>query len=74
MICHKCQDGIKHSTEFCDDGNSIDTDSCQNSCSAGVCSYVSKYGSTTCCGNGVKDTSWGEKCDDSNENSNDGCS
>jgi len=54
-----CGDGVVHTGEVCDDGNSVNGDGCDNNCTA------------TACGNGVM--SAGEACDDGNANAYDGC-
>jgi cysteine-rich repeat protein len=55
-----CGDGIKDAGESCDDGNSVDNDSCSNACAGSLC------------GNGVKNGP--EQCDDGNTTSGDCCS
>ncbi len=47
--------------ELCDDGNTNNSDSCNNNCAG---PFV--------CGNGIQET--GEACDDGNNNAGDGCS
>lgn len=74
-----CGDRTVQLPEQCDDGNTVDTDSCTNSCTlrctnnaqcpsgqctGGVC--------TSTCGNGVVDA--GEQCDDGNNRDGDACS
>ena len=54
-----CGDGILQSPpEQCDDGNTIDTDACSNTCLINTC--VPPAPCATTCGNGVADT--GELC------------
>lgn len=57
-----CGDGVVDTEEACDDGNTVNNDSCSNACTTpgGLC------------GNGVKNT--GEQCDDGNTNAGDCCS
>ncbi|MCH8243840.1 MAG: hypothetical protein IH897_14690, partial [Planctomycetes bacterium] len=55
--CSCCGDGIPDAGEFCDDGNTNDTDACRNDCTA--------------CGDGI--VNGGEFCDDGNTNDNDAC-
>jgi cysteine-rich repeat protein len=57
-----CGNGTIDPGEECDDGNAVDGDGCQSTCTLGV---VQK------CGNGVKEGS--EACDDGNEVDGDGC-
>jgi cysteine-rich repeat protein len=52
-----CGDGIINGGEFCDDGNTINTDACRNDCTA--------------CGDGIKNG--GEFCDDGNTINTDAC-
>lgn len=59
-----CGDGVPAFGEQCDDGNDIDSDSCNTRCVVTVASER--------CGNGHTDD--GEECDDGNRNSDDGCS
>jgi cysteine-rich repeat protein len=40
VVAPKCGDGIKNGNEQCDDGNSIDTDSCLNNCEIPYCNLV----------------------------------
>jgi cysteine-rich repeat protein len=56
-----CGDGTVSAGEECDDGNTVDTDSCTNFCQL-----------TDGCGDGNLDP--GESCDDNNIVSGDGCS
>jgi cysteine-rich repeat protein len=56
-----CQDGVLDPGESCDDGNSDDTDSCNNTCRR-----------NSFCGDNVRDD--GEVCDDGDNASGDGCS
>ena len=55
-------DGNLDAGEACDDGNTVDTDCCSNSCQV----------VTPTCGNGTKEC--GEECDDGNTNGDDACS
>jgi len=58
-----CGDGVVTGFEVCDDGNTIDSDSCTNRCTPpGVDPF---------CGDGVIDR--GEQCDDGNRDDADGC-
>ncbi|MDQ3340359.1 MAG: DUF4215 domain-containing protein [Myxococcota bacterium] len=54
-----CGDGLVEGNEMCDDGNDVDTDSCNN-----VCSQPG-------CGDGV--INFDEACDDGNDVEGDGC-
>lgn len=58
-----CGDGIVNGNEQCDDGNSVDNDSCSNACQNVVLPI---------CGDGTVQDS--EQCDDGNIISGDGCS
>ncbi|WP_208729759.1 DUF4215 domain-containing protein [Corallococcus exercitus] len=58
-----CGDGVIQDDEACDDGNVIDGDGCNHTCT-----------STEVCGNGVVDFARGEKCDDGNTLDGDACS
>ena len=58
-----CGNGTIDGSEVCDDGNAIDGDGCDRSCS-----------SKETCNNGVIDAIKGEVCDDGNFTSHDGCS
>jgi cysteine-rich repeat protein len=53
-----CGDGVVGGKEECDDGNSVDGDGCSRDCT-----------SNEKCGNGVRDGSKGEECDDGAANS-----
>jgi cysteine-rich repeat protein len=55
----QCPDGIVASSEVCDDGNTINGDSCDNNCTVSAC------------GNGV--IAGAESCDDGNLINGDGC-
>ncbi len=55
-----CGNGVTQGVEECDDGNSIETDSCTTSCHLAAC------------GDGFVQT--GEQCDDENTSPSDGCS
>jgi cysteine-rich repeat protein len=57
-----CGDGLKQGDEACDDGNTLDTDSCTNSCLEAAC------------GDGILQLIAGETCDDGNADDGDGCS
>ena len=55
----RCGDGVVQAGEACDDGNTVDSDSCRNSCAL------------PSCGDGTIDT--GEQCDDGNTSNIDAC-
>ncbi len=55
-----CGNGVLDPFEQCDDGNTLDGDSCSGACAS------------TPCGNGILEA--GEQCDDGNTVSGDGCS
>lgn len=57
-----CGDGVLDVGEACDDGDQVDGDGCNASCT-----------SDETCGNGVHDPQVGETCDDGNRLNNDGC-
>src|SRR3989344_3346005 len=57
----QCGNSIVEGGEECDDGNSIDTDSCKNNCTNNIC------------GDGVVNIGV-EQCDDGNTANGDGCS
>ncbi|MDQ7021727.1 MAG: DUF4215 domain-containing protein [Candidatus Dojkabacteria bacterium] len=57
-----CGNGVKESGEQCDDGNTNNNDSCNNSCKTVV---------QPVCGNGLMES--GEACDDGNNNNADSC-
>jgi cysteine-rich repeat protein len=57
--CTYCGDGVKQSTEQCDDGNANNNDACTNECK------------TAACGDGIVQPP--EECDDGNTNNNDAC-
>ncbi len=57
----QCGNGIRESSEMCDDGNGNNFDECSN--------YCRLTGST--CGNGILDS--GEQCDDGNNSNGDTC-
>ena len=57
--CTYCGDGNVETSEQCDDGNTVDTDSCRNDCTLPKC------------GDGVLDP--GEECDDGNDVDGDEC-
>lgn len=58
--CGECGDGLRDATfEECDDGNTLDGDTCESDCTVAFC------------GNGIVDV--GEVCDDGNDISGDGC-
>ena len=61
----RCGDGIKDSTEECDDGNFVGCDGCSPSC---------RIETGLVCGDGVAEAGCGETCDDGNLASRDGCS
>jgi cysteine-rich repeat protein len=58
--CTYCGDGVPDTGEQCDDGNTVDTDDCRNSCELPRC------------GDGKLDAD--EECDDGNDIDGDGCS
>jgi cysteine-rich repeat protein len=55
-----CGDGVLDRGEQCDDGNAVDGDGCESSCTLPAC------------GNRIRDV--GERCDDGNLANGDGCS
>ena len=57
-----CGDGVKQDGEACDDGNSLETDSCTTACVEAAC------------GDGTIQFANNELCDDGNTDDNDGCS
>lgn len=61
-----CGDGIVNLNEECDDGNTINTDKCMNTCMLNPYYNESAY-----CGNGIKEP--GEACDDGNQLNGDSC-
>jgi cysteine-rich repeat protein len=82
-----CGNGVVETGEQCDDGNTVDTDFCSNTCITATCSDgVQNHGETgvdcggpcaACgpthvCGNGIVET--GEQCDDGNTVNTDFCS
>ena len=83
-----CGNGVVETGEACDDGNTVNTDTCSNACVRATCSdTVQNQGETgvvrrplrrlpatppPACGNGVVET--GEACDDGNTVNNDTCS
>ncbi|CAI2386813.1 unnamed protein product [Moneuplotes crassus] len=80
-----CGDGIMHTDPQvygCDDGNTINGDGCSELCRVEqdfTCN-ASHLGISTCteevvipCGNGIKEESEDEECDDGNSSSGDGC-
>ena len=58
-----CGNSVKEGTEQCDDGNSINTDDCSNTC---------QWTHPSVCGDGIKEQD--EQCDDGNMANADGCS
>ncbi|RKH45264.1 DUF4215 domain-containing protein [Corallococcus llansteffanensis] len=80
-----CADGKKHSTEACDDSNTVSGDGCKNDCTEVEVGFECPTPGEKCvvgtaCGNGVVepgDPAAGkppEVCDDRNKVSGDGCS
>ena len=59
-----CGNGVLESGEQCDDGNTNDTDGCNNSC----------VFTGDSCGDSVVEPGEGEQCDDGNNTNGDGCS
>ncbi len=68
----RCGDGVVDTGETCDDGNTVDTDSCKNDCSGPGNSGGGGGGTTAVCGNGTLDS--GETCDHGNTTPGYGCS
>jgi cysteine-rich repeat protein len=60
-----CGNGIKEYGEECDDGNTVDNDTCSNDCK--ICLPDGE----PVCGNGIKEA--GEECDDGNTVETDSC-
>ncbi len=54
--CNYCGDGIPQTGEFCDDGNTVDADTCSNTCSTSIRVAVQSV-----CGNGILEPY--EECD-----------
>ncbi|RYZ39023.1 MAG: DUF4215 domain-containing protein [Myxococcaceae bacterium] len=80
-----CGDGKKHSTEACDDANTVSGDGCTFDCKEIEIGFDCPTPGQKCvvgtaCGNGVVEAGdpdagvTGEKCDDRNKVSGDGCS
>ncbi|MDX2054737.1 MAG: DUF4215 domain-containing protein [Polyangiaceae bacterium] len=82
----ECGNGIRHTSEECDDGNRVSNDGCDSSCRREVCGNRLVEGNEECdppngtscdtvckreCGNGVQ--RGGEECDDGNRVGGDGC-
>jgi cysteine-rich repeat protein len=71
-----CGNGSLGNLEYCDDGNAIDTDGCNNSCQVTAGYNCDTSEPSVCqaegCGDGIIQT--GEDCDDDNTDPNDGCS
>lgn len=61
-VAARCGDGVVSGAEACDDGNTINTDTCTTTCQR------------PSCGDGFVQPSSGETCDDRNTVSGDGCS
>jgi cysteine-rich repeat protein len=57
-----CGDGLRQTGESCDDGNTMDGDSCPATCVGGA---------SAVCGNNIIEA--GEECDDGDRNPRDGC-
>lgn len=64
-----CGNGIAEGTEECDDGNTLDGDSCSSTCTL---TGVPPSAFPPTCGDGVVEDS--EECDDGNTLDGDGCS
>jgi cysteine-rich repeat protein len=77
MLPDICGDGVKKSSEKCDDGNSVDGDGCTKTCNVEIGFYCfggSQFGKDRCeeiCGDGRKVGK--EQCDDGNVYGGDGC-
>ncbi len=61
-----CGDGVKATSEECDDGNNVNGDGCSSVC------LIEEAPPAPQCGNGAVET--GEECDDGNTSNGDGCS
>ncbi|CAI2359689.1 unnamed protein product [Moneuplotes crassus] len=77
-----CGDGKKQSSirEECDDGNLVDWDGCHQDCTieayykcTGSDGYLSQCTLIEYCGDGKKQSTNSEECDDGNNSSGDGC-
>lgn len=84
-----CGNGVTETGEECDDGNESDTDSCTTGCQAARCGDGFLWtGQEACdspdteacvscrlpsCGDGVRQVSLNEECDDGNNTGGDGC-
>jgi len=73
-----CGDGQRQAHEACDDGNTLDGDGCNSTCTAVEPGYRCAEPGRPCihlvnCGNGRLDVEDGEQCDDGNLASGDGC-
>ena len=77
VIPNICGDGIKKSSEICDDGNTVNGDGCSHNCQIEIgftCSGGSQYTKDTCyeiCGDARRVGI--EQCDDDNIYGGDGC-
>jgi cysteine-rich repeat protein len=71
-----CGDGVKATSEACDDGNKMADDGCSVTCTVEAGWNCTGSPKSTCvrlnCGNGTVDN--GEQCDDGNTTAGDGCS
>ena len=71
----RCDDGIRSTSEACDDGNSEDHDGCSSVCTVECgfsCAGQTPDLCTTICGDGMQAMT--EECDDGNLENHDGCS
>ncbi|CAD8079606.1 unnamed protein product [Paramecium sonneborni] len=66
-----CGDGIKKSTEECDDGNTLNGDGCSKQCKIEIGYSCMGITCSSICGDGIKIQN--EKCDDGNVLGGDGC-
>ena len=75
-ICSNvCGNGVKNSTEACDDGNLSNGDGCSNAClieHGYTCTLATPNICSKICGDGLKAAN--EACDDGGVSDNDGCS
>lgn len=58
VVGPRCGDGVKNGSEQCDDGNTVDNDTCRNNCTAFIAPF---------CGDGKVNQS-SEECDDGSQN------
>ncbi len=66
-----CGNSVINAGEECDDGNSVNTDDCDNSCQLSTPTPGFNGGAPSLCGNGVPNS--GEECDDGNSVNTDDC-